>query len=105
MPRQATGSPPHTPHLSPLMPRDGQRRSPLNSALRWRQSSSGTLLIGLVGLLACHTAYVRPRDTRVEVRARLIRIEDTRSDEPAWLDSELASPDASRRRDAAITAG
>ncbi|MEO8563370.1 MAG: peptidylprolyl isomerase [bacterium] len=44
-------------------------------------------------------------DARIAARARLIRIEDTRADEPAWIDSALASTDVSLRRAAAMTVG
>ena len=44
-------------------------------------------------------------DVDVSARARLIRIEDTRRIEAAFLDSALRSPDGSLRRAAAFTAG
>ncbi|HEV7991665.1 MAG TPA: peptidylprolyl isomerase [Gemmatimonadaceae bacterium] len=44
-------------------------------------------------------------DSRATARAHLIRIEDTRADEPAWVDSALASSDASLRRAAVLTVG
>ena len=56
-------------------------------------------------MLACHPPRVERADPRTAAQSRLIRIEDTRADEPAWLDSMLAMPDASLRRSAAITAG
>jgi cyclophilin family peptidyl-prolyl cis-trans isomerase/HEAT repeat protein len=46
-----------------------------------------------------------PGDARLDARARLIRIEDTRDDEPVWVDSMLSAPDPVLRRAAAITAG
>lgn len=45
------------------------------------------------------------RQAHVLDRARLLRIEDTRRDEPAFLDSALASPSPGTRAAAALTAG
>ena len=58
----------------------------------------------LLAAVGCHVAAPSPADSRIAARARLIRIEDTRADEPAWLDSTLRSSDPALRRAAAITA-
>jgi HEAT repeat protein len=56
-------------------------------------------------LIACQSPRLAPLGPGLELQARLLRIEDTRVDEPAWLDSLLAAGDARVRAAAAITAG
>ena len=62
--------------------------------------------LALLGALAaCHVTVRRdPDNGDVLTRARLLRIEDTRRDEPAFLDSMLTSPVAWQRARAAISA-
>jgi cyclophilin family peptidyl-prolyl cis-trans isomerase/HEAT repeat protein len=63
-------------------------------------------LVSAIGLVAaCRTSPVAPASVAVEMRARLIRIEDTRRIDSAFLDSALRSPDGSLRRAAALTVG
>ena len=69
----------------------------------WRPYSSLAVAVACA-LAACHPARLSPGDSRVAARARLIRIEDTRADEPLWLDSTMRSADPSLRRHAALTA-
>ena len=53
----------------------------------------------------CRTARVEPVDVALAMRAQLIRIEDTRRVDSAWLDSALRAPDGSVRRAGALTVG
>ncbi len=64
------------------------------------------LLLGaMIYAVSCASvAQHRTSDTELTA-ARLLRIEDTRRDEPAFVDSLLAHPVASIRADAAITVG
>jgi HEAT repeat protein len=67
-------------------------------------------LLSIVGLalslaVACRTASVTMPDVAVTSRARLIRMEDTRRAEGAFLDSALRSSHGSVRRAAAFTVG
>ena len=71
----------------------------------WRRRSSSALVLAVVLALGCRTARRVDADHDVAARARLIRIEDTRRIEPAFLESALRSPDTSVRRAAALTAG
>jgi cyclophilin family peptidyl-prolyl cis-trans isomerase len=60
----------------------------------------------MAGCAAPAVVAREPADEAAVVRrARLIRIEDTRRDEPAFLDSMLRADDARERATAAITAG
>ena len=68
-----------------------------------RYSVLRTLL--LLPVLSCAVAGIGAPSPRVATRARLLRIEDTRRDEPAYLDSLLANPDPSTRAWAAMTVG
>ena len=61
--------------------------------------------LSLALAVACRTAPVAVPDVDITPRARLIRIEDTRRIEAAFLDSALRAPDASVRRAAALAAG
>ena len=54
---------------------------------------------------ACRFVGPDPLSPRLEARARLLRIEDTRRDEPALIDSLLASGDVATRAAAALTVG
>ena len=69
----------------------------------WNAPNSVGLTLALA--LACRTAPVGVSDLDLSSRGRLIRIEDTRRIEAAFLDSALRAPDASMRRAAALTAG
>ncbi len=51
------------------------------------------------------TAVRAPRDQGTRWQARLLRIEDTRRDEPAFVDSLAVSTDGGARRAAALTIG
>jgi cyclophilin family peptidyl-prolyl cis-trans isomerase/HEAT repeat protein len=65
-----------------------------------------TLLTLVIALLTgCRTAAVPTVDAALAARARLIRIEDTRRVDSAFLDSALRAPDPSVRRVAAFSAG
>ena len=55
--------------------------------------------------LACRPPAPEPLSPRLQVRARLLRIEDTRRNEPAFLDSLLRGADAGERAAAALTVG
>jgi HEAT repeat protein len=68
-----------------------------------RHCSAVTLGIAL--LAGCRTVPVPTRDIAVASRSRLLRIEDTRRIDSAFLDSALRSPIGSVRRAAALTAG
>jgi cyclophilin family peptidyl-prolyl cis-trans isomerase/HEAT repeat protein len=83
---------------------DGSPPSRATSAPRWRQRYS---LLGLATLGACASALLQPSSRRQDVawRARLFRIEDTRRDEPAFVDSLLADGDPAARAAAAIAVG
>jgi HEAT repeat protein len=64
-----------------------------------------TLLTLVIALLTgCRTAAVPTVDAALAARARLIRIEDTRRVDSAFLDSALRAPDPSVRRVAAFSA-
>ena len=68
--------------------------------MRWK------LCCSLLAVAGCVPTVARqPADAQLERRARLLRIEDTRRDEPAFLDSMLESDDASGRAAAALAAG
>ena len=70
-----------------------------------RARCSTAVPVALVLALGCRTLPRAEQDPALAVRARLIRIEDTRRNDPALLDSALRSPAASLRRAAALTAG
>ncbi len=53
----------------------------------------------------CHVRAAPPDDPRLVARARLLRIEDTRGDEPAFVDSMLWGDDSRLRAAAALSAG
>jgi cyclophilin family peptidyl-prolyl cis-trans isomerase/HEAT repeat protein len=74
------------------------------SAPRWKQCCS---LLVLAAAGACASTPVRSSVSPVEVawRARLLRVEDTRRDEPAFVDSLLAGSDPVARAAAALTVG
>ena len=69
--------------------------------MSWKPLVSATLVAAALG---CTIAPV-PLAPSEGVRARLMRIEDTRSDEPAALDSALRSRNAVDRAAAALTVG
>ena len=77
------------------------------SALRWRRPCSRpAVLLFLLFLLTLHVPALPAQwATSLRTRARLLRIEDTRRDEPAFLDSALLSSSAVLRARAALTAG
>lgn len=72
--------------------------------LRWRRLSS-VLVIGIASSGSCRFLPRDPLSPQLEVRAHLLRIEDTRRDEPTLIDSLLASRDATCRAAAALTVG
>lgn len=60
----------------------------------------------MVGVAACHPLIAPvPDDPSLVRQARLLRIEDTRRDEPLFLDSLLEGSDVSQRAAAALTVG
>ena len=61
--------------------------------------------VALALFAACRTAPVPTDAAAVAARSRLIRIEDTRRVDSAFLDSALRAPDPVLRRAAAFTAG
>jgi cyclophilin family peptidyl-prolyl cis-trans isomerase/HEAT repeat protein len=109
MPSPVSVSPPRTPLSSPSTATDGSPRSPRIFATRWTRFSRWTryrsLLLVLLAAGACHTGPPRgSADARLTARARLLRIEDTRRDEPALVDSLLGDPDPRLRSAAALAA-
>ena len=84
------------------MPVDGSSPSRRTFARRWRLLSS-VLLLGGSG--ACRFVAREPLSPSLQARARLLRIEDTRRDEPALIDSLIASRDVATRAAAALTIG
>lgn len=81
---------------------DGSPLSRRTFARRWRLLSS-VLLLGGSG--ACRFVAREPLSPSLQARARLLRIEDTRRDEPALIDSLIASRDVATRAAAALTIG
>ncbi|MFL5606495.1 MAG: peptidylprolyl isomerase [Gemmatimonadaceae bacterium] len=83
---------------------DDSPRFRRNSAPRWKQCCSLPAL-ALAGACAGGTVQssIPPRD--VAWRARLLRIEDTRRDEPAFVDSLLGGTGPGARAAAALTIG
>ena len=67
------------------------------------RSTLGVLL--LLSIVSCGVRSLAAPSPRVTARARLLRIEDTRRDEPSFVDSLLADPDPVVRGLAALTAG
>ena len=84
------------------MPPDDPLQSQPTFARRWRLFSS-VLLLGGSG--ACRFVAPERLSPQLEARARLLRIEDTRRDEPALIDSLLSSRDVGSRAAAALTVG
>jgi cyclophilin family peptidyl-prolyl cis-trans isomerase/HEAT repeat protein len=72
---------------------------------RWRRCSSLLLLAVASCATVGGSATSVADDLAVVQRARLLRIEDTRRDEAAYVDSLLAAPDPSIRAAAALTVG
>ncbi len=70
--------------------------------MRWRARSSAALLLVAAG---CVSSAPAPLTPALSARARLLRIEDTRRDEAAYLDSLLAGTDPRLRADAVLAAG
>lgn len=64
-----------------------------------------TVAVLLLSAIDCRFAGRGAPSPSVAARARLLRIEDTRRDEPEYLDSALGDPDPVTRRAAALTAG
>src|SRR3954469_18553680 len=109
MPSPAHASPPVTRRSSRSTATDGWSPSRPTSVRRW--SAPCSLLLALAGGLAgaaCRAPAptLAPDDASLRPRVRLLRIDDTRRDEPAFLDSVIAGAmgDANRGR-AALTAG
>ena len=98
----ASGSLPLIPRSSPLTPPDASPQSRRRFARRWRLFSS-VLLLGSSG--ACRFITTETLSPQLDARARLLRIEDTRRDEPVLIDSLLASDDEATRAAAALTVG
>ena len=60
----------------------------------------------MMGVAACHPLVASaPDDVALARQARLLRVEDTRRDEPLFLDSLLDGSDASQRAAATLTVG
>src|SRR5258705_612335 len=96
-----SGSPPRTPRSCPSTGTAASARSRQSSARRSRQCCSLLLLLG-----AFEPATAQGADEAAIVRrARLLRIEDTRRDEPAFVDSLLDGAEARGRAEAALTVG
>jgi cyclophilin family peptidyl-prolyl cis-trans isomerase/HEAT repeat protein len=78
------------------------RQFPVIFVRRWQPFCS----VALAALLqACRLVGGGQPSPQIQARARLLRIEDTRRDEPAYVDSLLASTDARTRADAALAVG
>jgi cyclophilin family peptidyl-prolyl cis-trans isomerase/HEAT repeat protein len=84
------------------MPRDDSPQSRRTFARRWKLFCSA-ILLGGGG--ACRFGVPAPLSPQLQARARLLRIEDTRRDEPALIDSLLSSRDVANRAAAALTVG
>ena len=69
----------------------------------WKARASRSLLLA-IAVAGCRTAP-RALTDELSPRARLVRIEDTRRVDSAFLDSTLRSPSVTLRRAAAFTAG
>src|ERR1700716_3606319 len=104
MPSPAPGSRLRTPPSCPLPPMDGSRPYRPIFAPRWKRRCS---LLALAAAGACTSTPVQSTISPVDVagRARPFRVEDTRRDEPAFVDSLLEAGDPSARAAAALTAG
>src|ERR1700712_673838 len=93
-----------TPRSSRSTQRDALPPSPPHFARRLMRLSLLALL-PLLPLLSCAVGRLGAPSPAVAARARLLRIEDTRQDEPAYLDSLLADPNSSTRGLAALAVG
>ncbi|HEU4722687.1 MAG TPA: peptidylprolyl isomerase [Gemmatimonadaceae bacterium] len=67
--------------------------------------SSRTLLLALAVVAGCRSVPRATGDAELTVRARLLRIEDTRRPHAVFLDSALRAPQPALRRAAAFTTG
>src|SRR4051812_20363873 len=94
-----SGSPRHTRRSSRSILQEDWSPFRRTSARRWLACSSAALLLGA----ACRMVAPVPLPPVAAARARLLRIEDTRRDEPMFVDSLLASSVAALRADAALT--
>src|SRR4051812_46086541 len=103
MPSQALASPPRILTSCASTRRVVRPRCPLTFARFSRAQSSFAL--ALTATLACHPLRTPQSDHTLATRARLIRLEDTRVDEPRFLDSLLEAGDPALRRGAALAAG
>src|SRR4051812_21363527 len=103
MPRQAPGSRRRTLRSLPSIRAVDLRRYRRNFVRCSKGPCSVATALALVA--GCRTAPVATVDVGVDARANLIRIEDTRRIDAAFLDSALRSPDGSLRRAAALTTG
>ena len=81
---------------------DGSPPSHRIFARRWRLLASVLLLNGSDG---CRFVAREPLPPPLQARAHLLRIEDTRRDEPAFIDSLIESHDVVTRAAAALTIG
>ena len=100
----APGSLPRTLRLSPSTPQGGSPRFPRPSGPRWPRRSSALFAFLLAGA-SCRFVGHAPLSPQLQVRARLLRIEDTRRDEPALIDSLLSCEDGVSRAGAALAVG
>jgi cyclophilin family peptidyl-prolyl cis-trans isomerase/HEAT repeat protein len=80
----------------------GSPRSRPSSARHWSPRCSAALV---VALSSCRLPGPPPLTPQLAVQARLLRIEDTRRDEPGFIDSLLASPSSHTRAATALTVG
>src|SRR6476659_4818095 len=105
MPSQAPGWLPRIPRSSPSTAMDDSPPFRPNSVRRWKQCCS-LALTAMAGVAGCHP-MVPPATASpsLEWQARLLRVQDTRRDEPLFLDSLLDGSDASQRAAAALTVG
>src|SRR5258705_4634999 len=105
MPKPESVSRRRTPHSCRSTTPAASRRSQQVSARFWKARSNAALRALLATAAACRSLPSGAPDARIELRADLIRIEDTRRIELAPLDSALRSLDPSLRSAAALTVG
>ncbi|PYP77706.1 MAG: hypothetical protein DMD35_13875 [Gemmatimonadetes bacterium] len=105
MPRQAPDSPRRTPRSSPSIRAVDPPRCRRRSVRCSMGHASVALFLTTALTVGCRTASLATTSVDVASRARLIRIDDTRRVDSAFLDSALQSNDSALRRAAALTVG
>src|SRR4051812_27245793 len=105
MPKQEPVWRRRTPRSCPSTRRAGPPHFPRPFARFWKARSSAALFALLTAASACRSLRPDAPDTRVALRADLIRIDDTRRVELPPLDSALRASDPAIRRAAALSVG